>query len=205
MSITKIAHHDVLMLTDCTSIKTYAGFEFVCQSDAAELHFPDLQLFEGKTSSDGKTVTANKKRRIAKNGILPRNEYSWLYDIARNKGTIINQESFNVDIIGILEDALFMQYDSSPELDECGFFDWHKDTGDGYPNFRKLTMVVSLSDPEEYDGGELQLFDSGIINLGKIKKGCGVVFPSYVQHRVTKVTRGTRRTLVFFISGPRYR
>ena len=78
---------------------------------------------------------------------------------------------------------------------------------------RKLSVTVSLSDPKDYKGGELQ-FDlrnqpSGKINLIKCKEilplGSIVVFPSYVWHRVTPVTKGVRYSLVAWNLGKPFR
>jgi|TARA_R100000455_G_C6253218_1_gene109537 PKHD-type hydroxylase len=75
---------------------------------------------------------------------------------------------------------------------------------------RKLSVTVSLSDPSEYEGGELQ-FDyrnggdknvSNIVTCKEIKeKGSLVVFPSFVWHRVKPVKKGVRYSLVIWHCG----
>jgi PKHD-type hydroxylase len=74
---------------------------------------------------------------------------------------------------------------------------------------RKLSMTINLCEPEEYDGGEL-LFDMGVHrdkndrfhNCQEIKsQGSVIVFPSFVHHCVTPVTRGTRYSLVVWAIG----
>jgi PKHD-type hydroxylase len=62
-----------------------------------------------------------------------------------------------------------------------------------------------LSDPSEYDGGDLEIFTGTESVALEKKKGIIHAFPSYVMHRVTPVTRGTRRTLVVWIAGPKFR
>tara|TARA_R110000824_G_scaffold396623_1_gene598303 strand:+ start:209 stop:847 length:639 start_codon:yes stop_codon:yes gene_type:complete len=76
---------------------------------------------------------------------------------------------------------------------------------------RKLSMTLNLSDPDDYDGGDLEFdLQAGHSPLEKntthvckeIKpKGSLVVFPSFVWHRVVPVTRGTRHSLVNWILG----
>lgn len=205
MSINKLEHYDTLILEDIPKIKTYANFEFFTVEECEAIKAFDHHFIEGKTSVNGKDLMVNNKKRITLNAVVSKDDFKWLYDKARSLSCLLNKEYFQVDIFGILENALYMKYNSNENLEMCGFFDWHKDVGDGYPNLRKLTMVVSLSDPSDYEGGDLHLFDNGIVNLGKLNIGCGVIFPSYIPHRVTKVTNGSRETLVFFISGPRYR
>ncbi len=80
------------------------------------------------------------------------------------------------------------------------------------PNFigkiRKLSMTINLNKPGEYDGGNLK-FDFGPHAAGKRfheveeirPQGSIIVFPSYVYHQVTPVTRGTRYSLVLWSLG----
>ena len=67
---------------------------------------------------------------------------------------------------------------------------------------RKISIVLQLSDPEEYEGGELEMFVSKDIQKIPKKKGAAVLFPSYCMHRVTPVTKGERRSIVLWVSGP---
>ena len=91
-------------------------------------------------------------------------------------------------------------------------YDWHFDCWDTtYPNgrMRKLSAIVSLSDPKSYKGGDLE-FELFNPNTGKVKivkcnqikpKGSVVVFPSFLRHRVTPVTKGFRNSLVMWTTG----
>ena len=95
------------------------------------------------------------------------------------------------------------------------YYGWHQDSlheaykipGALQGKIRKLSMTVSLSDQKEYSGGNLE-FDFRAISKNKPQackginsKGSLVVFPSFVWHRVTPVTRGTRYSLVSWHSG----
>ena len=101
------------------------------------------------------------------------------------------------------------------------YYGWHCDAWDkpydkpDWPNqhgkVRKLSVTVSLSDPDEYEGGELE-FDfrnenpddekRNIVKCEQIlPKGSLVVFPSFVWHRVAPVTKGTRYSLVIWNVG----
>ena len=94
------------------------------------------------------------------------------------------------------------------------FYDWHCDSDvepysqdhlnkEGRGKIRKLSMTLSLTDPKEYKGGDLE-FDFRNTDKGSQpktceeirKKGSLVVFPSFVWHRVTPVTKGIRHSLV---------
>lgn len=101
------------------------------------------------------------------------------------------------------------------EYGESGFYDWHMDMGGDPPNAtttRKVTVVLSLSDGDEYQGGDLELklgwdnrSEQVVPLTGARRKGSVVVFPSIMPHRVTPVTAGTRRTAVCWLIGPRLR
>ena len=66
-------------------------------------------------------------------------------------------------------------------------------------------MVVLLSDPSEFDGGNLQIRVSDEeINIPK-KRGLIIAFPSWATHQVAPVTKGNRQSLVVWIHGPAFR
>ena len=53
---------------------------------------------------------------------------------------------------------------------------------------RKLTVVVQLSDPADYDGGELEVWPDSTVRTAPRDRGTAVIFPSFALHRVTPVT-----------------
>jgi len=98
------------------------------------------------------------------------------------------------------------------------YYHWHCDSfhspydTPNEPNkngkMRKLSVTVSLSDPNDYKGGELQFDMFNSIRKSKIvtckeilPKGSLVVFPSFVWHQVKPVTKGTRYSLVIWNLG----
>ena len=86
-------------------------------------------------------------------------------------------------------------------------YKWHTDSSAKDLNVpRKLSMVLLLSDPSEFEGGQLEIKatnDEPIIL--EQKKGRAWFFPSYVLHRVTPVIRGTRRSMVLWVGGPEFK
>lgn len=83
-------------------------------------------------------------------------------------------------------------------------FDWHVDLGPGSTSARKLSMSVQLSDPDEYAGGALEFINVST-HPEAVRHGTAIIFPSYLAHRVTPVTRGVRRSLVAWAYGPTFR
>ncbi len=75
------------------------------------------------------------------------------------------------------------------------------------PTHRKLSCVVQLSDPADYAGGRLELYDvGGPFDPEKIlRRGTVVFFPSFVYHAALPVTRGTRHSLAAWFDGPKWR
>jgi len=114
-----------------------------------------------------------------------------------------NKEFFNFDISSLTEHLQYTEYDASYQ----GHYDWHFDVGEGALNCgRKLSVSIQLSDPSEYEGGELQFsMDGDKILVAEKEQGTMVIFPSYLRHRVTPVTKGLRRSLVTWITGPPFR
>jgi PKHD-type hydroxylase len=125
----------------------------------------------------------------------------WLYDRLSYIARQLNGQFYNFDLYGFWEHLQYTVYDGT----ENGHYDWHIDAGSNDECPRKLSLVLQLSDPSEYEGGELQLKTSVKEIAIEKKKGFITVFPSYVLHRVTPVTAGVRRTLVVWVAGPAFR
>ena len=81
-----------------------------------------------------------------------------------------------------------------------GHYWWHHDKlppQDGKQ--RQVSLILLLSDPSEFEGGELQIkdkTDNALKNKGDI-----IVFDSAARHRVTPVTKGTRISAVCWAYG----
>jgi hypothetical protein len=170
----------------------------------------------------------NHKQRKSKN--------SWIYSSYWLAGYIwfyidrINEENFRYDLTGIDNDAI--QY---TQYGEGEFYNWHVDSSfkDLYEfsstkassasesmqeikskeflkanteSVRKLSFTVQLSDPDSYEGGDVQMMDdSNLLYTVPRERGTIVVFDSRTKHRVRKVTKGVRRSLVGWCVGPRWR
>ena len=87
------------------------------------------------------------------------------------------------------------------------FYGWHQDSfyyTQRKQSERKLSAILQLSMPEDYEGCELQLFngDNELEELPIKNQGSIIVFRSEDWHRVTELTKGTRYSLVFWAVGP---
>jgi len=112
----------------------------------------------------------------------------------------INAQHFRFDLTGFGEALQLTNYDQA----ENGMYGWHQDCGGGGVS-RKLSMAMQLTDPIEYEGGDLQVFTSGEPASIRKKRGLITIFPSYTVHQVTPVIRGSRQSLVAWVSGPAFK
>ncbi len=119
-----------------------------------------------------------------------------VYELVWEAGTIANARHFKLDLTGVVKAPEYVEYH-----DGLGHFHWHNDYGLEQPiSRRKLTVILQLSDASDYDGGDFEVF--GTSEPLPRERGTIIVLPSYVHHRVTPVTRGTRRVLVGWLAGP---
>jgi PKHD-type hydroxylase len=123
----------------------------------------------------------------------------WLYDKITQYAISANKEMWNFDIWGYHDALQFTNY-----YGDGGHYDWHADLGPGISN-RKLSVVLQLSDPKDYVGGELQMNTGGGITSVAKEYGSLCFFPSFVLHRVTPLTSGTRTSLVTWLCGANLR
>jgi PKHD-type hydroxylase len=70
---------------------------------------------------------------------------------------------------------------------------------------RKLSISIQLTNPEEYEGGELYLYDEDKGTLMSKEQGTLIIFPSYVLHEVMPVTKGERNSLVTWVTGKQFK
>lgn len=115
----------------------------------------------------------------------------------------VNSRYFHFDLTGFYEPMQLGIYTA----EDKGHYDWHIDmftTNKSAP--RKLSMVLMLSDPSEYEGGEF-LLKSHSDEATKLEmvKGRAWFFPSYMLHKVCPVTKGIRKTMVLWVGGPPFK
>ena len=120
----------------------------------------------------------------------------WVFEQLANVVANLNADYFNFDLTGFGEPLQLTNYDQETH----GMYGWHVDFGRGIS--RKLSVVLQLSDPSDYEGGELQLQPRGAVIESVVKRrGRIAVFPSWTLHQVTPVTKGYRQTIVAWVSG----
>lgn len=170
--------------------------------------------------------TINKEKRNSENTWISAEHwvagFLWYYI---NKA---NRENFLYDISHIDGDNL--QY---TRYGEGQYYEWHNDAGihnyykplsgqtsesHNEPNnhvdflkkncelVRKLSFTLQLSHPDDYEGGNVQFIDENGDNyVAPRQRGSIVLFDSRTQHRVVKVNKGVRKSIVGWVLGPRWK
>ena len=119
----------------------------------------------------------------------------------------INNIYFQYDLSGVSGGTL--QYGI---YKEGGHYDWHCDeTRNLYyvtqnkETIRKLSFSLQLSDPDDYEGGDLLMKIGDKERVQSRERGTLIVFDSRQLHKVTPVTSGVRHSLVGWFVGPPWR
>ena len=148
------------------------------------------------------TTSGESSEKIRKNKVswvYPDDDSEWVFRKLTDAVVEINKTYFGFTLAGFFEPIQFTIY---------------KDKGDHYEkhcdrtfetNCRKLSLVMHLSDPSDYEGGELVLHCGGEPVVMNNEKGMISFFPSWVLHEVKPITKGTRYTLVAWVHGPSFK
>lgn len=128
---------------------------------------------------------------------LPRSESTeWVHTRIYSLAQQLNESFFKFDLRD-MEPFQVARYAGGGE------YGWHMDLGPGRATLRKLTVVVQLSDPADYEGGELEFPD--VVGPITKERGAAVIFPSFLRHKVHPVTKGERFSIAGWFVGPPYR
>ena len=166
------------------------------QCDAIVKQCVEELWMSGETIGGG----VNKKVRNVEQQVMPIDQKGWpltrILDLAKQA----NNARFKFDVAGFLDvDApMIMKYEKG------GHYDWHVDTGNSVCH-RKLSFTIQLSDDKDYVGGDVEFIGSKVDTKAFRQKGVCIIYPSFLPHRVSKVTKGTRYAIVGWIHGPTFK
>lgn len=186
-----------------------------------EKHFDDM--------GDSKLINdvLDKDIRKSKNTWIPTTHWitGWLWHYVQ----AANRNNFLYDISYIESES--MQY---ARYGVGEYYHWHSDTSipvqykpqiqtsakesttdDNYLReraaienelVRKISFSLQLSDPDDYEGGNIQFIDESNQNyIAPRQKGSLIIFDSRTKHRVCKVRSGVRKSIVGWVVGPRWK
>jgi|TARA_R110002012_G_scaffold285904_1_gene477185 PKHD-type hydroxylase len=136
------------------------------------------------------------RKRVTTISWIPFKEMSHMYEDLNNFIQKANRNHFGFGDIRITEQAQFTEYPVG------GFYDWHMDCDVNMahePPVRKISMTVLLNHESEFEGGHLEVGNTGKIK--HLKQGNALVFASFIHHRVQPVIKGVRQSLVVWFGG----
>lgn len=186
-------HHGVFTARQCRRIAELAD---ELHSAPADLEGTDQQLHD-ESIRDSSTAW-----------LEPSPATGWIFDKLATVATRANR-AYGFELNGFDEDLQLTTYDRAG-----AFYTWHQDGLDRGVSGRKLSLVVQLTDPADYTGGELELFDVtedydehalADYHESSRRQGTVVAFPSFEFHRVQPLRSGRRQSLVAWVSGPPFR
>jgi PKHD-type hydroxylase len=134
---------------------------------------------------------------------------SWLYPVDKMEFVFrrvtdivlnLNEKYFKFDLFGLNEGFQFTNYEAP-----SGKYGKHVDRAIN-TSVRKLSISIQLTNPEDYEGGELKLYDGEEEGTVMDKaQGTLILFPSYVLHEVMPITKGARNSLVTWVTGKQFK
>lgn len=135
-------------------------------------------------------------------------QLSWVFEKLNSFLTDINSLYYNFDLNGY-DSFQYTEYYAK----DGGKYDYHMDTflgqtiidkSDQYET-RKLSLTLLLNEPDkDFTGGEFSVY-TGMTDTIPMKKGDILVFPSFMIHKVNEITSGTRKSLVVWVVGPKFK
>ena len=150
---------------------------------------------------DGSRGNYDTKKRITTISWIPFKALPDMYKIIERTMKQVNGNHFGYEGMTITEPAQFTEYPKG------GFYDWHMDAEANCqfePPVRKISMTILLSPQTEFEGGDLEFMSEGN-KPPQLLQGQAIFFCSLIRHRVAKVKKGIRRSLVMWFGGPPFK
>lgn len=154
-----------------------------------------VRVGKNKGLFEGTTLGKSDVRKSKITWLYAADELDWVFRRLTDTVLNLNERFFKFDIFGFHEGLQFTNYKSPSSK-----YGRHVDRALNTP-VRKLSLSVQLTDPKKYVGGDLLLYESDKPTLTTRDQGSLILFPSYVLHEVTPVTKGERNSLVAWVTG----
>jgi PKHD-type hydroxylase len=147
--------------------------------------------FESSPVFQGGEAAENQYYRKSETAWLEPDDFRELYQRIVEVLQTTNNARFRFSIYGMDKIQIIRYVTGS-------FFINHADLAGAHAANRKISLLVQLSDPVDYDGGNVVLAERLTVPRAR---GGGCIFPSWVLHRVEEITRGTRYSLAAWAKG----
>jgi len=149
-----------------------------------------------------KGITIGKSDNVRESKIswlYPSDNMEWVFRRVTDIVLNLNERFFNFDLFGLNEGFQFTNYKAP-----SGKYVKHVDRAMNMV-IRKMSITIQLTNPKEYKGGELYLYQNEKGDLMDKTQGTLIMFPSYVLHEVKPVTKGERNSLVTWVTGKQFK
>jgi PKHD-type hydroxylase len=175
----------------------------------SETQTVDAEISAKAPDGDAKIGAIDKNSRTSHVNFYGVNEKThWIFDRLNQIIDRLNFRFYNFDLNGYS----FFQY-TEYFGHELGKYDWHMDSylgshPNGFTETRKLSITLLLNEPGvDFEGGDFQINKGSPTEVDTVdlKKGMLIAFPSFLIHRVAPVTKGTRKSIVIWVQGPKFR
>jgi len=189
--------------------KAWQMWEGVLSDDEVTSIIKECEYYDVEDAKVGVSELGSKNTSIRRSQIRWINQQDpnsrFIANLIWNHVLQANRNAFGVDI-RLIGDIQFTEYKGNDQ----GYYDWHIDTWFSQNTEsmfdRKLSVTIQLSDDDDYEGGDFVLDTLEKPNNKQLrKKGTIFIFPSLLRHKVTPVTKGTRKSLVAWIEGPKWK
>ena len=160
-----------------------------------------INIAKDKGLIKGTTIGESNVRDSKISWLYPADKMDWVFRRVTDITLNLNERFFKFDLFGLNEGFQFTNYEAP-----SGKYGKHIDRGMNM-SVRKLSISIQLTNPEEYEGGELKLYvgDDDKANVMDKTQGTLIIFPSYVLHEVMPVTKGERNSLVTWVTGKQFK
>jgi PKHD-type hydroxylase len=158
-----------------------------------------INIAKDKGLIKGTTKEESDVRDSKISWLYPADKMDWVFRRVTDITLNLNEKFFNFDLFGLNEGFQFTNYEAP-----SGKYGKHIDRGMNMV-VRKLSISIQLTNPEEYEGGELYLYNDDKGTLMNKTQGTLILFPSYVLHEVMPVTKGERNSLVTWVTGKQFK
>jgi PKHD-type hydroxylase len=187
-------------------LNTCVTLDDIFTNDELSIIEHNLNLMELRDAPLGNGNIKDNVRKSEIDFLSINDQNKWVFDKFYQAVNKINTNTYRFDLTGFE----YMQY--TVYKDNLSHYDWHIDTlVDGILEDNKLTRKLSisfiLSDQDEYEGGDFEILSKNFNEPIEIvqKRNRLIAFPSFFWHKVSPVTKGTRRSLVFWVLGPKFK
>ena len=198
-----ILRPQLLFVPKSSQMTEYYWFKEGFSKSEIDIILENMRSLPFQEASVAARTEGNELHKVRKSEIkwIPQNpHFKWIYDRLAKLIIEANEALWQFDLTGILDNIQFTVYH-----DGGGHYDWHLDIGPRELSWRKISLTIQMSEDEDYEGGELEFMLGPYPIKAPRGKGVVVVFPSYLLHRVSPVSKGTRKSMVLWVGGGRYK